>query len=398
MTIMALPTYEVETSGFNVSAAHININNNIDSVISLEIQRQPLVVDVMSIGSNTRPDYTQTQAETWASHPIIRNFWSVTEDDDNSSSEWGFNCSAIANIQDYVSNCRNRHATGFLQQYRFFPARWVLRKANPVGWLCAQVRVGTALATLARRYLAAEDGNAAPHGNLPDFVLLVDDDTMFQMDLLLEDHLQHFRADNSPTILAGCLNVLPREQEEVDRFSPFGGAGTVWSRGALERLLQPIHCQEGGSISGNKVPSSTRSFAKNVCERMKENLILERDLFEDGMYMFEFIERVYHRYPNCFHSDWLLGHFIHYYILSEPMEPVNNNNHWWDVKGQGRLLPLHNPDSVGVFYNESLPDGRLCSNTNQNPQTNETCLKDSLVCHYITPERMRQVTNEWMTS
>jgi hypothetical protein len=390
------------SNDIDFSTAHVNNN----TAFSPPSPRRRLVIDVMSIASKERPEYSATQAETWASHSTVRHFWTVTEDDD-ANHPIGGNCSATLNtsakIQQYVTACREKHSSGFLEQYRFFPARWVLRKSNPAGWLCAQIRVGTALAKLARKYLLAAASTLPPtsiRDQLPDFALLVDDDTMFQMNLL-EEHMQDFSTAD-PLIWAGCLNILPRGKE-IDRFSPFGGAGTVWSKSALERLLQPIYCHPDNEDEDNNNNKSTSPpFVLNVCERIQENLILERELFEEGMYMFEFIERVYYQNPNCFHSDWLLGHFIHYYYLSEPIMPnvsdgvEKEQNPWWDLAGQGRLLPLHDPDSVGVFYNESLPDGQLCSHTNKKSQTNETCHKDSLVCHYVHPNRMRQVTNEWM--
>ena len=41
------------------------------------------VVDILSVASNKRPDYVRTQRNTWANHPLVRNFFNVTEDLDN---------------------------------------------------------------------------------------------------------------------------------------------------------------------------------------------------------------------------------------------------------------------------------------------------------------------------
>jgi hypothetical protein len=374
--------HEFKLDSFSNDRGNMSMSSHLPQ--SQQKQHRP-VIDVMSIASDQRPHYWQAQQQTWASHPSVRNFWAVTEQDDGP--EWR-NCSQNMTVEDvtnYIVTCRNLHNTPFLRQYRFFPRGFILRKSNPAGWLCAQIRPGTALAKLGEYYVQQSNDN------LPDFALLVDDDTMFQMNLL-EDHLHRTTTTKAPVVWAGCLNVSPLGVDEIDRFSPFGGAGTVWSKEALRRLLQPIHCHPTNDNSVNK--STTSLFVQQVCNRIQENLILESNLFEEGMRMFEFIQKVYLKSPNCFHSDWLLGHFIHYYYLSEPTTE-SMDSAWWDAKKQGRLLPLHDPDSVGVF-NNTLAEGSLCQTTQQKKPTDDTCNKESLVCHYVNPDWMAKVTSQWM--
>jgi hypothetical protein len=137
-------------------------------------------------------------------------------------------------------------------------------------------------------------------------------------------------------------------------------------------------------------------FTRRVCDRIRQNLIFEKELFRDGMALYEFIERVFHHHPNCFHSDWLVGHFIEYYFLSElirtpvsaeeedPTTTVTTNT-------SSRLNPLlqHN-ETMQYFYNKAPPVGLLCEYTSVKLQTNKTCNKDLMICHYVYPERMRQ--------
>jgi hypothetical protein len=372
-----------------------------------------MIIDVMSIASQDRKEYVETQSQVFQNHATVRHFWNVTEADDGP--EW-MNCSTTMNegsVKRYVQQCRKRHNTEFLIQYRYFVPGWVLRKPNPVGWVCAQVRPGSAVAALGKKY------STTPTELLPDFALLVDDDTIFHMDILV-NHLQRYIVGATPVtrIWAGCLTTLSRAH--FTRYAYFGGAGLVWSKGSLNRLIQRVHChspnnlqQQQSQENGQDEDPSSSLFVQQVCQRIDQNLITEKDLFVEGMYVYEFIDKVFHHNPNCFFSDWLLSYFINYYYLSDPVLLVNNddqesNTSIWHATtptittatttkdGQrnqqqqepSRIHPLYGDDSVQMFYNDSLPVGSICEQTNIKPATDETCTDETPICHYVGPTMM----------
>jgi hypothetical protein len=329
-----------------------------------------ITIDVVSIGSLNRPDYLQAQFSTWGQHPSIRWFINVTENDDLYPD--CPNNTSLTQVKSHVQQCRKLHSsTPFLSQYKYFPPRFVLRKSNPAGWLCAQVRPGSGIGKIGRLY------RNKILDDLPSYVFLIDDDTMVNVDMFLQTIVR--RDARIPIVFAGCLTIL--QHLPYYRYSPYGGAGTFWSRGSIERLLQPIYCN--GSTTNDQRPDLA-VFVQNVCKRIQENLILEQPLFEEGMRMFEFVEKVFHNHPNCFHSDWLVGHFVQYYYLSSEV---------WEDHG-GYLHPL-NDESVQYYYNNlqnntaASPIGKYCA------LSSKTCDESHLLCHYVTPEIMRNVNEQW---
>ena len=188
---------------------------------------------------------------------------------------------------------------------------------------------------------------------------------------------------DSAIVYAGCLTI--QRKHPFYRFSPYGGVGTFWSKESIHRLLEPIHCNTTAASNGNRPPrtESRQKFVENVCARIQENLILEKTLFKEGMYMFEFVEQVFQHDPNCFHSDWLVGHFVHYYHLSDRI--------WEDgVLNSSYLHPLDGADSTQYYYNSSLT-GKYCA------LRKDTCDENYTVCHYVTPEIMHDVASRQQT-
>ena len=43
-----------------------------------------------------------------------------------------------------------------------------------------------------------------------------------------------------------------------------------------------------------------------------------------------------------------------------------------------------------MFYNDSLPIGSICEQTNIKPATDETCSTNTPICHYVDPIMMRR--------
>ena len=105
-----------------------------------------MVIDLLGIGSNERPQLLEAQRESFGSHKSVRYFFNATEDDDDDPL-----CSAQLpqdqawRICHYCSYTKKRYdpiQNEFLQYTRNYFAKknWLRKKANPVGWMCAQRR------------------------------------------------------------------------------------------------------------------------------------------------------------------------------------------------------------------------------------------------------------------
>ena len=133
-----------------------------------------------------------------------------------------------------------------------------------------------------------------------------------------------------PRVWAGELTFLRRAGSPV-RFSPTGGGGMFFSKGALERFRTPIRCNRG------KKQRHQQDFESKVCSRIRQNLIGERRVWHDFDNLLTFLERLARQEIFCFISGHLIGHFINYYYLSDIWtdEPIFYEN----VSYPPRILP-----------------------------------------------------------
>lgn len=220
------------------------------------------VVDVLSIGSETRPDQLKAQVETWASHVSVRNFWGFTE-----SQDFDPNCSAEHEedfLADHVGSCK---AVGHgddgsaLKKFvnRFYGyGEGQMDRSKDIKWICAQRRLGRALGWLQHQY-----GDSFEI-ELPDAMVLVDDDTFLDMDQV-KNHLLS-SSNNAPLASAGCL--FDRGSSIPFPFA-YGGFGTFISKDAMKKLVRPVNCEE--------------SYDEEMCPNLRMNQIGELDIFEEGM-------------------------------------------------------------------------------------------------------------------
>jgi hypothetical protein len=332
-----------------------------------------LTIDVLSLGSQSRLDYLVAQQTTWASHSTIRHFFNVTEHDDRDP-----NCAMSMdkqNVRKQVLQCRNDFQNGFLRQYKYMPATWVVRKSHPMGWLCAQSRPGTGMGKVGLWY------RQNPQEPLPDFLLLVDDDTMIHIPMLL-----YFMKGIDPTIprvWAGCLTHL---NSKPNRFSPFGGAGTIWSQGAVERTIRPIHCNQTQILEN----TTQFPFESHICSRLKENVIMENSLWSDGMSISDLMYAMFNKRPNCFISDHLLGHFVNYYFLSIPSMQGDEDFEGMD----GARLHLYY-DAL-LFFPPTFPNRNNSGTTCTDTMMPNKCHINAPVCHYVGPEEMSNISSLWL--
>ena len=247
------------------------------------------VVDVLSVGSITRPEHLSVQNRTWASHPSVRNFWGFTERDDHDP-----DCPSKLDAESFARTCRSPMGwepnAERLRASHFGQASGRVR--SDAGWFCAQRRPGRALGWLREIY--------RDERNIPDLLLVVDDDTSVDVGKAIDFM-------GRPGFSEGSFVAAPCTFSMGGFKFPFGGFGTFLNGDALRAMTRPIFCD------GRDRPTDYATHAPTICANLKMNRIGERDVFEEGDSVFD----VFYKYSAlrdfCVHSDWMLGYMITFY-------------------------------------------------------------------------------------
>lgn len=295
-------------------------NNNINN--STPPLRRSLTLDIITIGSHTRPDYYQAQMATLGTHAAVRKVYAFTEQNDTE---------AVCNtdlteqhVQAIVGHCQQRTRNyPWLRQRRNMYARWqwLQKKSNPAGWVCAQKRPMDALYAVVSKYHTDLD--------MPDYVILMDDDTWVNLPAVI-DTLESEYPAAAGVAVAGCLVRTPMQSQNFT--FGWGGYANLFSKPVLQRWMTPINCTNV-HYSNLTLHDLNRDdaalFEAQVCARLAQNLIGERPLFEQGMSVLELMHRYTfaHPYVNvstswrgtpgfCFHSDWFPSYWVNLYYLS----------------------------------------------------------------------------------
>eukprot|EP00566_Odontella_aurita_P036498 CAMPEP_0113535882 /NCGR_PEP_ID=MMETSP0015_2-20120614/5953_1 /TAXON_ID=2838 /ORGANISM="Odontella" /LENGTH=442 /DNA_ID=CAMNT_0000435187 /DNA_START=2604 /DNA_END=3932 /DNA_ORIENTATION=- /assembly_acc=CAM_ASM_000160 len=303
------------------------------------------VVDVLSIGSLERLGFLERQRAGWASDDLVRYFWGASELDDARPA-----CAAEVEMEDVVDHAMWCHRaprnSSFAEEFykrEEDPFGYVMkRKGNVPGWFCAQRRQGQSLARVGAMYRNL----TVAGGNLPDYLLLVDDDTYVNLPLLAE-HLDDINT-NVPLVYAGCL--FPKKIS-----FPFGGFGLFYSKGAIARMIRPIYCRD-----------TARGFEADVCNRLREDLMGERSMFQPGMSISDLMAVFSASDKLCMHSDWVTGYFVNIYGLSRSADAA----------------PMY--QRFGYDRIHALAGTKFGNEFKKHVQNH--CSSDSaLVCHKVTP-------------
>lgn len=276
-------------------------------------------VDILSVGSMTQSDLLKAQQETFASHITVQNFFNATEIDDTDP-----DCYKYLTLDDVrmVSNfCRTRpkglsHVFHSLRG-QYGRTQWLFKKANPAGWLCAIGRPYSGLLKVYKHYKESKQA-------LPDYLIIIDDDTYYDM----EQFQQYFAKMNSSQDLyyAGCLVRWPVHMINIT--FPFGGYGSILSKGSIRNLFEPIYCPPRRSEN-----ISTLSRLQSLCDCISQSNIGENRYFKSGTNLVELMYNYVstNKYTNvkewsrddignCLHSDWIIGYFANYYFISNHVE------------------------------------------------------------------------------
>ena len=360
---------------FNLLATATTSNKNIENPKKRKNQNHPssnLVVDILSLGSLTRLDYLKAQEDTIARHKSVRHFFNATEQDD-------FDQACAANltwedVQAIAKFCKHEKQWDPVRQFvmnyernSYASVQWLRQKKSPAGWMCAQSRPAQGLYKVMQQY----DQMGNDDELLPDYLIVMDDDTFYNMDVFT----RHFASMNSsdPLAMAGCMIRSPIRT--INFTIPFGGYGFIMSRGSLKMMRENIHCDQR--------PELCRVI-------MEDSQLGEAPLFREGMSLIELIYKyaIDQPFTNvkewktgfCLHSDWLWGYISNFYNLSRHVDDAMYN----DVRHSRLHAYMESELYAGNLNN---PGRRICDYQNEN------CNSFTEACHYIKPNEMRAVTD-----
>lgn len=338
------------------------------------------VLDIVSVGSELRPQYHTLQRQAFSRHPAVRDFYALTELDD---SEITCHTDLTKNrIKDSLIFCRRRPTNHtYLDSIRQYFG--ITGNGNLVhmeveyarGWLCAQKRP---MEGFTRALQAYRTGTA-----LPDYLLFIDDDTYLNVDQVAR-YLRMSHPPDIPGVLTGCLiwmDVGPRAWGWS-----WGGYGVFFTRGSLERLLQPIDCESA--------ETATDVFIQAVCRRLEQNQIGELSAFSNGMSLADLMHNYTYRHVYidvkewtdvgfCLHSDHIWTYFSNYYFLSP-----TNPNVTFDHAEEDRIYPYQDSRIYPMMWHKN-PDREWGQCLHRDEDT--ACTTDSHICHRISQARMGEL-------
>lgn len=337
------------------------------------------IIDVLSTGSIHRPDNQVVQEAYLREHPSVRHYFAVTEFNDTEvDCHRHLNLTQLKLISNKCRTWKGKAEAPLLAHMisGYVSMRYLTTKENPTGWMCAQKRPLTALWKILQTYPSNGD-------DFPDYLFLLDDDTWIQMDTLVPNLILQYPS-RQPFLIAGCL-----VESSHDKFSfPFGGFGTIFTKAAVQRWIQPLtDCNPFSTESSHVVQETTdHDFVRYSCDRYHQHhRIGERippSLFSISEMtvadiLYSYVQRAnYTDVTNwdgigfCLHSDWALGYFAGEYQVT--------------LDGQ---LQAYQNSTIGV---RGIMTGE-CQH-----QKLESCHRNATICHYMTPvamiQRMKNIT------
>jgi hypothetical protein len=295
----------IQTSG-TISSADLaildlpflpNLQQKHDYASSTSTSSQPsslFVVDILSIGSQSRLDYVVAQQQTFGSHVSVRNFFNVTElDDADPTCSFKLTREDVVQISNFCRvekkwHPRRQFVMSYLQA-PFARPQWLMKRKNPMGWMCAQTRPAQGFYKVVQHYRSTKQP-------LPDYLIIMDDDTYYNLELFQQHFQTHERYRNSSesSAIAGCLVRSPIQH--INLILPFGGYGLIVSKGYLQDMMRPISC----------------SVNRNLCRAIRLTSHLdERHLFSESMSLTDLLYAYATNQPFADYKNWTTGFCLH---------------------------------------------------------------------------------------
>ena len=345
--------------------------------------RAAYVIDILTVGRKEDMSALRSQRRIWTSHEAVRSvdFALSSEDvkcDGNMSSD---------EILQHLFTCRNEGywnrigasidplTRGIMRVA--YDRNYVMPRQNPAGWVCAQRHVAKSFIKQVGKYTSE---------TFPDYLMIVDSDTYLDIDQLTKELFEQpyqVPSHDEPVIWAGCKmnfgNLKENPKENVAFTTPYGGFGTMFSKGSLMLMNKPLHCSE------LLAPSE---YERHICNKYKQKAkfsypasatIGEEHFFSSG----DSITDVFRKYleeikPFCLHSDHLYAYLAIYLKLSRLPVVGDTRHSTWG--GNFEFNRLHSIMGNEVFFD----DGETCSNDG-------SCGSNAIACHKVSPDDMRRV-------
>jgi len=379
-------------------------------------------IDILTVGSMSSSSIrkAESQLNTWGSHISRRYFWMATEFDDPDPT-----CHISTMEQDIkalMSKCSGENAKSFWSKSNSFNdltkfwaeiygennGKLVQEQVKPyaAGWLCAQKRFTVALSKLLDIY---REGRNKYDISLPDYLIFGDDDTYVNMEIMekellrnpgkrveeqnlsLEDQLSiAYPTQNIPVVWAGCR--FRRYKKQVEDSSPYGGFGLMFSKAAIERMIQPLYCNE-----------TSIGFEWEACQHWTQmyshTWIGEQEYFKPGMSISDLMSSyTTNLQPFCLHSDWATGYFVNYFNVSRHVVPTghlhNNRNklvNWMDRDdAKVKHARIHAWSDTSEAYWSTKEKGMKFSGNCRN-NNGKNCDQSSRACHKMDEDLMWDV-------
>lgn len=366
-----------------------------------------LRIDILSIGSKSRSSLQDAQQSTFGRHPSVRSFVRATEDDDFEA-----DCHAKLAKRDafaiakYCRGLNDRltpdddddddgpYAPLQKMTVHFATRKWLGKKKNPAGWMCAQKRPADAFFKLLQTY-SGKDGTTTML--LPDFLAIVDDDTYLNMPAVVQQLEVDYPTNTDPQnkqayAVSGCM--IRSRLYEHNFTHPFGGFGMFLNRQALENFMLPLNCSAKRGLA-TELDHIHGDFSDLACWRLKQNSIGEQPLFHDGMSIADLMRAYVSNQPYlqhrkwenvgyCLHSDWMWGYFSNYYPVSSHTADASFSDVPQDRMRAYRGSTIY----AGRQTREVIAARRECDNKG------DVCTTKSHLCHYVTPEQMQKLQRD----
>jgi len=327
-----------------------------------------LTVDIISIGSRQRHELLDVQRMTFATHRTVRNFFAITEDDDDDpecASYLTQQSNATSSIREMCGSAvfhKNRPMMRDRVRNFVFRSEYLDQKPKEqlAGWMCAQKRPVMGLLKAMVQYRGRQRSQ-----EFPDFLIILDDDTYYNMDIFANVFAQ--KDPKKTAMTAGCIFTSPIRY-------PQGGIGSIWTKGLLNAITKPIDCN----------PAKRKKSLQSICNYIQENNFGERRLFQDSMSLLDIVgaytkQQSFTDYQNwtpekggyCLHSDLLWGWLM--LMIQRKMHP-RLKIQLWEL-----------PSRSGMFHTNATD---MCANQRDH------CQAQTPVCHYQSAESMLRFHEE----
>jgi len=264
-----------------------------------------IIVDVVSIGSESRFDCMTSQLQTWAASS--RNFYGFTESTDfDPSCTLGLSDESVR--LDYLNTCRLPNVG---------TKEYGIGHGDSGGWICAQRRVGKALGWLQAVYSSSRKGGVKVKRSIPDILVIVDDDTSVDLNKVKQFIMRNENSSSveEPYIAAGSVFQL-------GKYGGFkaahGGFGTYLNKAAIELMTRrPVFCnKDDNGLIPTTLEREEDPFTINACTQLAQNKAQELDVYTPGDSVFNIFYKLASRPYFCMHSDWMIGYMVTNYGLT----------------------------------------------------------------------------------